>query len=67
MKATRKREVQRALWVSEPVTNEVIMRAVRKPKGVSAVRWRIELRRRANAKYFAECGSPVSFTTPVFR
>ena len=33
---------------AETVPNHIIMRARRKPAGVSDVRWRMELRRRAN-------------------
>ena len=45
-----------ALKVSAPVPLETIMRARRKPDGVSAVRWRIELLRRAMADYYALFG-----------
>jgi len=38
---------------SHLASNETIMRSPRKPKGVSAVRWRIELRRRANPEKYA--------------
>ena len=34
-------------------SNETIMHSPRKPKGTSAVRWRIELRRRANPEKYA--------------
>ena len=36
-----------------PVSVEIIMKARKKPKGVSDVRWRIELRRRANKKRYS--------------
>lgn len=36
-----------AIKRTNPVSNSMIMRAYTKPEGVSDVRWRIELRRRA--------------------
>ncbi len=35
------------------VPNATIMRARRKPKGVSDIRWHMELRRRANPQHYA--------------
>lgn len=35
---------------------DAIMAAKEKPRGVSDIRWRMELRRRANEEYFANCG-----------
>lgn len=45
-----------ALKATAPVTQEVLMCARQKPANCSDVRWRIELRRRANAEYFRVCG-----------
>ena len=41
------------------VSEKVRVRAKRRPKGMSKVRWRIELRRRANAEYYDLMGSEV--------
>ena len=41
------RAYEHAMSISAPVSNEHIMRAIRKPKNTSDVRWRMELRRRA--------------------
>ena len=45
-----------AFQATKPVTQEELMRALKKPANCSAVRWRMELRRRANAEYFRVCG-----------
>ena len=37
----------------------IIMNAQKKPKGVSAVRWRIELARRADPEYYFSHGMPL--------
>lgn len=50
------RAAAHALMVSEPVANLTIMTSRRKPRNTSAVRWRIELRRRANPNYYAMAG-----------
>lgn len=42
-----------ALKATAPVTQEVLMQARKKPANCSAVRWRIELRRRQNPGYYA--------------
>ncbi len=47
------RQAAHALELSQPVSNEHIMRAVRKPANTSEVRWRIEQRRRANPELYA--------------
>ena len=47
------RQAAHALELSQPVSTEHIMRAIRKPANTSEVRWRIELRRRADAGRFA--------------
>lgn len=52
----RYHDIEHAMRVGAPVKDETLMRAARKPKNTSAVRWRIELRRRANPEYYAECG-----------
>ncbi len=41
-----------------PVPTAEITKAKEKPAGVSDVRWRIELRRRANARHYAAYGDP---------
>ena len=46
-------DMERAVAGSHLVSNEHIMRAVRKPPNTSAVRWRMELRRRANPELYA--------------
>ena len=46
------RELAHAWESTRPVPNSVIMTAKRKPANTSAVRWRMELRRRANPKYY---------------
>ncbi len=38
------------------IPNSAIMAAARKPQGVSPVRWRMELRRRANPERYAMTG-----------
>lgn len=45
-------ELWQAHKCAELTPNEKIMRARRKPAGVSDVRWRMELRRRANADHY---------------
>jgi hypothetical protein len=47
------RDFEAALKATTLVTLEVLMRARRKPRNCSAVRWRIELRRRQNPGYYA--------------
>ncbi len=47
------RNFRNALEKTAPVSVEIIMKARKKPKGVSDVRWRIELRRRANKKRYS--------------
>ena len=42
--------------VSRPVPFEALKKAKRKPANTSDVRWRIELRRRARAEYYALFG-----------
>ena len=51
------RDVEHAMRVSAPVANETLMRAARKPENTSAVRWRIELRRRANPLRYMATGN----------
>ena len=51
--AKHRKSVQAALKATAPVTQEVLMHARRKPVNCSAVRWRIELRRRQNPGYYA--------------
>ena len=46
------RELAHAWESTRPVPNSVIMTAKCKPANTSAVRWRMELRRRANPKYY---------------
>lgn len=41
-----------------PASDATIATARKKPRGVSDVRWRIELRRRANPEYYNACISP---------
>lgn len=48
------------LECSRVVSNNEIMKAKKKPKGVSDIRWRIELRRRANSSYYSKFGEAVS-------
>ena len=50
------REVEHALAVSRPVPTAQLMKAPCKPVNTSDVRWRIELRRRANSRHYAEFG-----------
>ncbi len=50
------REVEHALAVSRPVPTAQLMKAPCKPANTSDVRWRIELRRRANSRHYAEFG-----------
>lgn len=50
------RAYEHAMSISEPVSNEHIMRASRKPKNTSEVRWRMELRRRAREDYYGQVG-----------
>jgi hypothetical protein len=50
------RQAAHAFEISEPVSLSNLMRAKRKPENTSAVRWRIELRRRARADYYALFG-----------
>lgn len=50
------RAAEHALAMSKPVTNLHIMTATRKPENTSAVRWRMELRRRANPERYAYAG-----------
>ena len=46
-------EAARAFRVSAPVSNAAIMMAKCKPENTSEVRWRMELRRRANPELYA--------------
>lgn len=48
-----KKELADAMRCTRLASNAEIMRVRKKPKGVSDVRWRIELRRRANPKLYA--------------
>ena len=41
-----------AVKATNPVTIKVIMHSSQRPEGVSPVRWRIELARRANPKLY---------------
>ena len=50
------REAEHMLAVSKPVPTACLMSARSKPANTSAVRWRIELRRRANSKHYADYG-----------
>ena len=50
------REFARAWKQSRTVPVVELQKARRKPENTSAVRWRIELRRRASAEYYANCG-----------
>ena len=50
------RQAAHVLAVSKPVPLADLMRAKRKPENTSAVRRRIELRRRARADYYALFG-----------
>ena len=50
------RAYEHAMSMSAPVSNEHIMRATVKPANTSAVRWRIELRRRANPERYEMLG-----------
>ncbi len=43
----------------EAVSAETLRTARTEPRATSDVRWRIELRRRARAKYFLDFGDPV--------
>lgn len=45
------------VFCGKAVSTDTIMSARTCPRGCSAVRWRIELRRRANPEYFAMCGN----------
>ena len=40
------------------VSNNWISHAAEKPPGVSDIRWRMELRRRADPDYYARCENP---------
>ena len=53
------RDLTAAHKFANTTTNDTIMSAARKPKGVSDVRWRIELRRRANPLRYALLGRRV--------
>ncbi len=50
------RQAAHALELSQPVSNEHIMRAIHKPANTSEVRWRIELRRRASPERYEMLG-----------
>ena len=57
--APRKRGIRdfgATIRATKPVTQEELMRARKKPGNCSALRWRIELRRRARDEYFRVCG-----------
>lgn len=41
------------------VSNAEIMKATKKPAGVSDIRWKMELRRRRNKAYYAMSGDAV--------
>ena len=45
--------------IGNPCRFDDLTRATTKPKNCSAIRWRIELRRRARAEYYKECGCMV--------
>ena len=49
----RCRDIEHALEISKPVSNEHVMAADSKPKNTSDIRWRMELRRRANPYRYA--------------
>ena len=57
-KSSREKQLAEAHACARPVSNDWICSAPEKPAGVSDVRWRIELRRRANPGYYAICGQP---------
>ena len=44
------------VWPTWPATLAEIRKVRKKPAHTSDVRWRIELRRRRNADYYASCG-----------
>lgn len=46
-------DIWQAHKCAETVPNHIIMQARRKPAGVSDIRWRMELRRRANPDQYA--------------
>lgn len=48
-----KHELADAHQCSTLVSNNVIMLSRRKPRGVSDIRWRVELRRRLNPERYA--------------
>ena len=52
-RARQPRDFRAALRAATPISTECIMNARRKPANCSAVRWRIELRRRQNPGYYA--------------
>ena len=52
--------LRRAWGIAQPVPTDTIMRSHKKPHGVSDVRWRIELRRRAQREVY-EFAMPASF------
>ena len=54
------RELEHARAKSRPVSNYELMHARTKPANTSEVRWRMELRRRANARLYAEFGEVLS-------
>ena len=47
-----------AMECSRTTSNKTISCATEKPAGVSDVRWRMELRRRADPDYYARCENP---------
>ena len=52
----RSRELRPSSAAAKTITLETIATAQRRPRGCSAVRWRCELRRRANPEYYREYG-----------
>ena len=56
--AAHRKASEDALKATTPVTQEVLMHARKKPRNCSAVRWRIELRRRQNPGYYALMQNP---------
>lgn len=50
--------VAEAYRAASVTSDAELAKAKTKPPGTSNVRWRIELRRRANARFYAEFGAP---------
>lgn len=55
---THPRDVRVKPDEAEPLSDEEITSAEKKPRGVSDVRWRIELRRRRKRSYYDLCDLP---------